>query len=159
METQFEKKGEASEEFRFGRTAQILSNLFRRLADENLASHGINVSQLRILGYLSRFDGEKDVYQKDLEEAFGIRRSSVTSILQNMEKSGYLCRESSSEDARVKKVVLTQKGRKLDESLRNFIHALEESMMEGIPEEDRACVKRSLTQMLSNLEQIERNQV
>jgi DNA-binding MarR family transcriptional regulator len=151
------RKKEEAEEFRFGKNIQRVGNLFRRLADDNLSHLGINISQLRILGYLSRFGEDGEVCQRDLEEAFGVRRSSVTSILNNMEKSGYLVRRVSSEDARVKKVSLTEKGKALDESLRSYIYSLEGRLLDGITPEESEVMKRCLVKMLENLEETERN--
>ena len=78
------------EEFRFGREVQNVANRFRRLGDENLQKEGITISQLRVIAYISGHGEE--VCQKSLEEHFDIRRSSVTGLLQNMEKSGLLGR-------------------------------------------------------------------
>ncbi len=159
MEKECGRKPDPRTAFRFGKGIQMVGNLFRRLADENLSKHHINISQLRILGYLSQNQGRGEVFQKDLEEAFGVRRSSVTSILQNMEKSGYLERSGSAEDARVKKVVLTEKGKQLDDQLKSFIHNLENEMLKGILEEEKALLQTLLEKMLLNLEEIERGKV
>ena len=45
-----------------------------------------------ILGFL--YHAQRPVYQKDIESNFGIARSTVTNILQLMEKKGYLTHES-----------------------------------------------------------------
>jgi len=42
-----------------------------------------------VIGFLSE-NAHKDVYQKDIEEHLSIRRSSVTSLLNQMEKAGYI---------------------------------------------------------------------
>ncbi len=157
QDCRFEHKKD--EEFRFGRALGQANVRFRRLGDLNLSRHGINISQLRILGYLARNEEKGEIYQKDLEEAFGVRRSSVTSILQNMEKSGYLVRESSQRDARVKRVVLTQKGRELDQTLLRYIHSLEEEMLSGFSPEEKASLQGYLVRIISNLENIEGGKV
>jgi len=146
-------------EFRFGKAVQMVANRFRRLGDENLSNHDISISQLRILGYLARFGEERDVYQKDLEEEFGVRRSSVTGILQNMEKRGLLARTASDHDARVKKVLLTEKGKALDAELRSYIRSLEDALMDGVSREEREVLQRALVKMLYNLEETERKRV
>ncbi len=51
----------------------------------------------------------RDVYQKDLEEEFRIGRSSVTSVLNNLEKNGFILRQPVENDRRLKKIVLTEK--------------------------------------------------
>jgi len=145
--------------FRFGKTIQTVSKRFRLLADENLAKHGITFSQLRILAFVSRNGLRGEVFQKDLEEAFGIRRSSVTEILQNMEKSGILIRTASREDARVKKLCLTEKGKALDESLRSYIHTLEEELVSGFSSEEKDAFQKTLEKVSENLDRIERKEV
>lgn len=156
---QLPKKAACPEEIRIGKEIQVVANLFRRLGDENLSHHAINISQLRILGYLRRGEGRGAVFQKDLEEAFGVRRSSVTSIVKNMERSGYLIRENSPEDARLKEVRLTEKGRELDDALRSFILSLEKEMTRGLTREELAVLKKALLCMQENLEEIERKKV
>lgn len=146
------------ENFRFGREVQNVANRFRRLGDENLQKEGITISQLRVIAYIS-CRGEQTVYQKDLEEHFEIRRSSVTGLLQNMEKSGLLERTSSPKDARVKILSLTEKGRELDKKLRNYIQTLESELMKGFEEEEKEMMRAFLLRMLENLESVERSRL
>ncbi len=61
-----------------------------------------------IIGYLAE-NIDKDIFQKDIEKKFMIRRSTVSGILQLMEKKGYINRESVEYDARLKKLTLTDK--------------------------------------------------
>jgi len=146
------------EEIRFGREVQNVANRFRRLGDENLQKEGITISQLRVIAYISRH-GEKPVYQKELEEHFNIRRSSVTGLLQNMEKSGILLRTSCEKDARVKIVSLTEKGRDLDEKLKSYIQSLESELMKGFDGEEKALLYGFLIRMLENLDSVERSRL
>lgn len=146
------------EEFRFGREVQSLANRFRRLGDENLQKEGITISQLRVIAYVSRH-GEAPVFQKELEEHFAIRRSSVTGLLQNMEKSGLLVRASAEVDARVKTIALTEKGRELDEKLKTYIHGLESDLMKGFTVEEKEAMQGFLLRMLENLDSVERSRV
>lgn len=144
-----------TENFRFGRAMQMVSVRFRRLADDNLSKYNISVSQLRVLAYLSRKEGP--VFQRELEEELGIRRSSITELLQNMEKSGYLQRENSPQDGRVKALFLTPKGQELDRKLKMYLHNLEEMMMAGISPEEKQVFQETILKMIENLEQIERS--
>jgi len=150
-----DRKGR-DENFRFGRAVQGVANRFRRLGDENLAKHGITVSQLRVIAYVST-SPEGEVSQRELEDAFEIRRSSVTGLLQNMEKSGLIERFGSKEDARIKRVRLTDKGKGLDVELKSFIHSLEARLLSGFSPEERSQAKSLLLRMMDNLEQIERD--
>lgn len=144
--------------FRFGREVQNVANRFRRLGDENLQKEGITISQLRVIAYVSQ-RGDQPVFQKELEEHFGIRRSSVTCLLQNMEKSGLLVRRGSESDARVKIVSLTEKGRMLDEKLKSYIHGLESELTRDFTEEEKVLLQSFLLRMLDNLDSVERSRV
>lgn len=146
-------------EFRFGRELQKIANRFRRLADENLNQEGITVSQLRVLAYVSSRGKEGKVYQRDLEEDFGIRRSSVTGLLQNMEKSGILKRTSCPEDARIREISLTEKGVVLDERLKEYITNLEEELLSGFSPEEKDILRSLLSRLSENMEKAERNRV
>lgn len=54
-----------------------------------------------------------DIFQRDLEAAMDVRRSTISNILGLLEKKGYVRRESVSEDARLKKLILTPAGRQV----------------------------------------------
>ena len=152
------KEQSPPEEFRFGREVQHVANQFRRLGDENLQKEGITISQLRVIAYISH-RGAVPVYQKELEEHFGIRRSSVTGLLQNMEKSGLLVRSGAPQDARVKLVALTEKSRELDEKLKSYIHGLESELMKGFTAEEKDAMRGFLLRMLENLDSVERSRL
>ena len=59
-----------------------------------------------IMEYLYRHS-ETPVFQRDIEREFSITRSTVTNILQLMERKGYIARQSVEQDARLKQLVLT----------------------------------------------------
>ena len=70
---------------------------------------GVVISHGWILRYLA-VNKDKDVFQRDLEKQLSVRRSTVTSTLQLMEKKGYILRESVPNDARLKRIILTSNG-------------------------------------------------
>ena len=64
-------------------------------------------------GWIIRYlyeNREQDIFQKDIEQRFAVGRSTVTNLIQLMEKKGFVKRESVKQDARLKKVILTEKG-------------------------------------------------
>lgn len=79
---------------------------------------------------------EKDIFQKDIEKQFGFCRSSITNTIQIMEKNGYLKREAVEQDARLKKVILTEKGIKAHREMTSLIDQLNEKTLEGITDEE-----------------------
>lgn len=68
--------------------------------------HPGTMMQKLFLGYLDAHR-DRDVYQKDLEATFHIRRSTASGILQIMVRDGLLVREPVEGDARLKRLVLT----------------------------------------------------
>ena len=80
-----------------------LSHLVRRATERQMADLEISSVQSRVLGYLWWKAWKKEpAFQKELEAEFKIRRSSVCSVVQCLEKRGLLERRSVSTDARQK---------------------------------------------------------
>lgn len=114
-----------------------ISKSMRRLMERRLAETGLTPIQSRILGYIFVEESKGNyVFQRDIEELFRIRRSSVTSVLQLLEKKGLLRRESVPEDARLKKLVLTEEGWKLQQGTFHYLNALEQEIREIFTEEE-----------------------
>lgn len=88
---------------------RTIGKVFVEVAEEQGLDE-VTIMHGRFLGYLEDHRNE-NIFQKDLEKAFGINRSSVTQILKLMEKKGYIERNSMEQDARLKKVELTELGR------------------------------------------------
>ena len=122
-----------------GYEIKTLDNLFFRnlMSYEIAQKHMDEVTVMHgwILGFL--YDNEeRDIFQKDIETEFSIARSTVTCIVKLMEKKGYIRRESVEQDARLKKLVLTENGRKIHELHINDVDVLEERCQRNISEEE-----------------------
>lgn len=89
-----------------GKEIVCVSHLLKRNVDRITVEHGLSVNQSRILLYLH--DHNKVAYQRDLEEVVHLRRSSITSHLQKLEKDGFIERRNI--DAKQKCLVLTEEG-------------------------------------------------
>lgn len=95
------------------------SHLMRKQIDKSEAKKyldSLTGTRGYIICYLKENEKE-DVFQKDIEKHFSLSRSTVTEVLQRMEKSGLISRLSVSSDARLKKIVLTEKAQGLIEIL------------------------------------------
>ncbi|GKX67965.1 MarR family winged helix-turn-helix transcriptional regulator [Inconstantimicrobium mannanitabidum] len=119
-----------------GKEVLNLSNKIKRSIGKEASKYGITSVQGRILGFIYHQSSKKDIFQKDIEEELDIRRSSVTSVLQLMEKNGYIKRESVSEDARLKKLILTEKGLEIQQIVHSSILEIEESLHEELSDEE-----------------------
>ncbi|WP_160688114.1 MarR family transcriptional regulator [Clostridium sp. C2-6-12] len=119
-----------------GKKIIILSAKIRRKLDNETAKYGITGVQGRILGFISHNSEKRDIFQKDIEEELDVRRSSVTSVLQLMEKKGILERVSVSKDARLKKLVLTEKGKEIQRNVHDHILELDKSLRDELSDEE-----------------------
>ena len=77
------------------------------------------------------------LYQKDIEQELSIRRSTATKILNIMEQKGLIIREKSTEDARRKKLILTDKGKQLENKNYCKIEEIENKIKENLTKEEQ----------------------
>ena len=104
-----------------------------------------------VIGYL--YDNrDHDVYQRDLETQFSIRRSTATGILQLMEKNELILREPVESDARLKKLVLTEKALDIHKMVEEDRKRTEEQLTKGIDAQELAIFRKALKQMIRNME-------
>ena len=90
---------------------RTLSNLISRKINQMVSEEEENLTanQSWVLDYLTLHQ-EQDIMQRDIEKKFSIRRSTASHMLQLMEKNGYIRRISAPDDARMKKLIITEKG-------------------------------------------------
>ena len=92
------------------------------------------------------------VFQRDIERDFSITRSTVTNILQLMERKGYIERQSVPQDARLKMLVLTEKGRGFHEKTMLSLRQTDEFVAGLLTEEENAELLRLLNKLKEGLQ-------
>ena len=112
---------------------------------------GLTEMQSRVIGFLY-MNRDKDIFQKDIEKEFSIRRATVSVLLQSMETKRLIRRESVPRDARLKKVLLTPKAEEMAAMANRELRRFEELLREGIPEEDLNTFFRVTEQIRANIE-------
>lgn len=118
-----------------GYEIHTLDNMIGRLITARLEKEGLTQMQSWIIRYLYEHSNE-NIFQKDLETQFHIARSTVTGILQLMEKRGLLTREPVPGDARLKNLRLTEKGIDKQMAVMETLAQMEEILESGISDED-----------------------
>lgn len=127
----------------------LLKRDFEKLLN-NEKMKNITGVQKWVIGYLSEHEGE-DVFQRDLEDEFSIRRSTATGILQLMEKNDLIVRVPVSYDARLKKLVLTQKALDIQYEINREIQAHDKKLRNGISEEELEVFFKVMNKIKRNL--------
>ena len=144
------------ENIALGRQIGHVSHLFRRSIYNLIASESRDFTDDSLTGrnfwvlrYLQDHPGE-DVFQKDLEAAFKIRRSTVSRMMELMEQKGLLTRESVGGDARLKRLALTPKAEELLTAVSNGVERMENE----VRAEFSAGEYETLTRLLGRLSDI-----
>ena len=135
---------------------KCLSNMIRRKLDTTFSSpefDGLTGAQNAMMGYIMDHEETQDIFQKDIEEEFNIRRSSATVMLQGLEQRGYIRRTQTEKDARLKKIELTDKARKLQKRVRSEIDQFQKQLEKNLSKEEKEEFFRLSDKIKSNLKE------
>jgi len=139
--------------YQIGGLFRTISNKMRRKA-ENLSSikklDELSGTNGYIIGFISRY--EFPVYQKDIENEFGITRSTASKVLTLMEKKDLIVRSSVSNDARLKQIILTPKAKLLHSNMIIELDEFERQLLKDFNDSDKAKLLELLTRIDNNLE-------
>lgn len=145
-----------------GRQIAEINNLVHRLIQkkdgccENDEKAGLSHTSACIIGYL--YDNKaQDVFQRDLEREFKVRRSTMSKVLSLLQAKGYIARQDVENDRRLKKIVLTQKAELLADKLKLQRLRLEEVMVGSISEEELSSFYKTCEKIKQNLLQEEKS--
>lgn len=81
---------------------------------EQLENEGLTVSQARVLYYLYCTEGS---IQSEIKDSLSIKSSSLTKLIDTLEKKKFVYRVANKDDSRVKQIYLTKKGREKEKRL------------------------------------------
>lgn len=141
-------------EKRIGFEMRKLNNLIKRDIEHSKFFQYAQSTGLHgwAIGYFYE-NRDRDVFQRDFEEKFSIRRSTASKMLALMEKNGLIVRQSVDYDARLKKIVLTERAIELHQNITEEIAAREERMTRGLTEEELERFYQVLEKIGANLEE------
>ena len=110
----------------------------------------MTVSQAYVIDFMINTDKE-DIFQKDLEKQFDLKRAAISLMLNNMEKNDLIKRVPVSEDARLKKLVLTEKSIALADTITTAIDEIENTLLEDLTQEEIDTFYTVLNKMRNSL--------
>lgn len=142
-----------------GKKINQISNRLRRRSRAIQETIGISGAQGNILNYILVESQNRSVYQKDIEEEFGLRPSTATEALKSLEKNELIRREPDPEDGRYKKIVFTEKAEQIEVVLRSEIEESEAILLWGVTEKEQQEFLRIAEKMLQNLDTFPANTV
>ncbi len=127
-----------------------LNRRIRRYFASFFTDTPITSVQALILHYIIVESEKRDIFPKDLEEFLEIKGSSVTSLISNLERNGYLRRESLESDGRYKKLVLTEQTLAIQDDITKRIGEYMHSIFAGISEDNLEIFEKVIMQMTEN---------
>ena len=137
-----------------GFVVRRLSNLIKRDVEKSKVRLGLDpMSDVNgwAIGYL--YDNrDRDIFQKDFENKFSIRPSTASNILKTMEQKGFIERVSVEADARLKKIVLTDKAVNLHKKVIKEINDREDRLKTDISAEELEIFFRVMGKLTANME-------
>ena len=96
---------------------------------------------------------EKEIFQRDFEQRFSIRRSTASNILKLMEQNGFIQRVSVKNDARLKQIILTDKAIKIHEEIMKDIERREAVLRKGFSDDEIEQFLGMIDRFVINLEE------
>lgn len=140
---------------------RILNNMITRFF-ELTPSHS-EVEKLTgtngwIIRYIARNSGH-DVFQRDLEAEFGITRSTASRVVELMVQKGLIERKSVDYDARLKKLVLTEKAKQLSFEMHRDGDRVEFTLADGMSKDEIDNIYTTLYQMQERIGTLIANQI
>ena len=132
------------------RSIKRLSNGISREMCAAFGSGMFSGAQGRTLHFLLAHT-KSDIFQKDIEEEFGLRPPTATALLKELEQRGLIRKEPVPYDARKKKIVVTEEALQYKDCVLKGLKELDQKLTAGISDEEMRVFFYVTGKMLDNL--------
>lgn len=127
------------------------SQMYRTAIDTFMEKVGMFRGQGLVLCQVVKNNG---MTQSEIAEALSVQGATITNMLKKMEEAHLITRQRDPHDNRLVRVYATQAGIELETSIAEQLVHLENSILSGISEADRAVLRRVVWQMIGNIENL-----
>lgn len=127
---------------------KVASNEISRNINDFAQKYSLTGTQVQIIYYLVN-SSKTDIFQKDIEKEFNIRRSTTTNILKTMEKNDLIIRRSVDSDSRLKRIVLSDKSKYIQDDIEHFMDKNDQEILSALG----ALERRSFIHALKKIPQ------
>ena len=110
----------------------ILAHKMKKRLNATFSDMEVTGVQSQIMHYIIRRSESAPVFQRDVEEAFSLSRSTATGILQLLEKNGIIRRNRVENDGRLKSLLPTEKAVRINAQVHAGIREMEAAMTRGM---------------------------
>ncbi len=133
--------------FLISKIKQIQGRVFERMLDENGISE-FNGAQGRILFVLWNTD---NIPISELSKKTGLAKTTLTSMLDRLERSGHIRREPDPDDRRAVRICLTESAEALREKYENVSAMMNGVFYKGFSDDEILAFEKRLGKILENL--------
>ena len=135
-------------EIRLGFYIHDASRLRRIVYDTALKPLGVTRSQAWVIAYLSRQDG---MPQSELAAQLDLGKVALGGLVDRLEATGLVERRADASDRRIKRIFLSNEGRKVVTRMRKIATATNAVILAGIPARDVKAAAQTLSAVKANL--------
>ncbi|MGE5334885.1 MAG: MarR family winged helix-turn-helix transcriptional regulator [Nitrososphaerota archaeon] len=111
-------------------------------AKQRLAAYGVTPVQYAVLKVLWERDNQSGA---EIGERLVLDSATMTGLLDRLEHAGLVTRQAHATDRRVNRVVLTERGRELQEPLDREMDQLNQDFLGRLPPDERKYLRKLLT--------------
>ncbi|MBR2715290.1 MAG: MarR family transcriptional regulator [Ruminococcus sp.] len=129
---------------------EIINNPPYEIEDEGCTFTPISYSASCVMAYLNDHTNT-DIFQRDIEREFHVRRSTVSKVLTSLEQKQLIKRVKVEYDRRLKKIVLTDKAKQFTQKLSEHRMVLEDKLTHSISEQELNAFRTTLEKLKRNL--------
>ncbi|WP_165211503.1 MarR family winged helix-turn-helix transcriptional regulator [Streptococcus tangpeifui] len=119
---------------------------FENLSNRRLQAYQLTHSQFKIIKYLYRHQ-HPPINQGNVERYFSMSNPTVTGIVQNLEKKGWLRRQPDPTDSRSKLLILTEQSLAKEQEFNQLFMDMEEDLLAPLTVHERHALMALLTKL------------
>jgi MarR family transcriptional repressor of mepA len=132
----------------FVRWLRVVDDNAEKLIQEQLKPYGLSVSHGRLFGLVADWLLKgKPPLQKDLEKDMRLVTSSITNLIQGLERRGLISRNESASDGRAKELHITEEGWKVYKEFGRRIALWHRSLTKQLSDQELSTAVRLLRKM------------
>ncbi|MDP4097410.1 MarR family transcriptional regulator [Paenibacillus sp. P96] len=129
---------------------QLIGMKLKKRADESIKELGLNAQQGKMIDYIYK-NQERGLIQKDLSDHFHVRGASITSMLQGLERKGYIERKIPAHNERQKNIYVLPKGVALIKAFEQSFQRVEDVIVQPLSDDEQQTLQKLLTKINQNL--------
>ncbi|MFF2091386.1 MarR family winged helix-turn-helix transcriptional regulator [Paenibacillus sp. NPDC058174] len=129
---------------------RMIGLMMKISADKKLESLGLTIEQGLAIRYIDGHE-EGGLSQKDLENTFNRKGSSISSLVNNLEKKALVVRKADPKDDRRKLLRVTPAGKELVGAFEQYFEEFEHTLLNGFTADEANLLFRFLERIEANI--------